>query len=187
MADLLKMDPARIARLRDPARYDVVDPIKLLDVVNPVGDGPVVDVGAGVGFVTLPFARALPQRPIVAVDVLPEMLALLSEDAADLANVETATMPGPATIPLDDGMASLVVMLQVHHELDDAPSLMAECRRILAPGAAICIVDWKPDPEAKGRRVSQERIADDLKAAGLAEVVGHDLYEAHSVTVGRMI
>ena len=185
MADLLKMDPARIARLRDPARYDVVDPVKLLDVIRPVGGGPVVDVGAGVGFVALPFARALPDRRILAVDVQPEMLALLADDAAGLANVETLAMPGPGSIPLADGAASLVVMLQVHHELDDAPALMAECRRILAPGAAICIVDWKPDPEAKGRRVAPVQIAADLESAGFAEIACHNLYEVHSVTVGR--
>ncbi|MEQ9121891.1 MAG: class I SAM-dependent methyltransferase [Alphaproteobacteria bacterium] len=187
MADLLKMDPARIARLRDPARYDLVDPERVLDVVAPHGSGPIVDVGAGVGFVTLPFARRFPDRRIVAADVQPEMLALLAEAAAEegLANVETAPMPGPASLPLADGAASLLVMLQVHHELDDAIALLKECRRVLAPGAAVASVDGTPVGASSARRAPAARIAAALVAAGFAAVATHDLYPQHAPVVAN--
>ena len=42
MADLLKMDPARIARLRDPARLKQIDPATILDHVQPLADGPIL-------------------------------------------------------------------------------------------------------------------------------------------------
>lgn len=185
MADVLKMDPARIARLRDPARFDVVDPLQILNAASPVGPGPIVDVGAGVGFATLPLARQLPDRRFVAADVLGGMLELLASDAAakGLANIETALMPGPAALPLPDDGASLALMVQVHHELDDAISLLKECRRVLAPGAPIVLVDWKPDPNTPGgRRVSQAEIAADLTAAGFTAPTAHEFYAAHSVT-----
>lgn len=185
MADLLKMDPARIARLRDPARLDVVDPLEILNAATPVGPGPIIDVGAGVGFATLPLARRLPDRRIVAADVLGGMMVLLASDAAakGLGNVETALMTGPAALPLPDDGASMALMVQVHHELDDPISLLKECRRVLAPGAPIVLVDWKPDPDAPGgRRVPQTEIAADLAAAGFTAPTAHDLYAAHSVT-----
>ena len=185
MADVQKMDPARIARLRDPARLEVVDPLEILKAVKPMGLGPILDVGAGVGFATLPLARRLPERRIVAADVLGEMLELLASDAAakGLGNIEIALMPGPAALPLPDDGASLALMVQVHHELDDAIGLLKECRRVLAPGAPIVLVDWKPDPDAPGgRRVSQAEIAADLTAAGFSDPTAHDLYAVHSVT-----
>jgi len=77
MADLLKMDPARIARLRDPARLKQIDPATILDHVQPLADGPILDVGAGVGFVSLPFARLLPGRDIIACDIQAGMIELL--------------------------------------------------------------------------------------------------------------
>jgi SAM-dependent methyltransferase len=187
MADELKMDPARIARLRDPKRLETIDPLRILEAATPVGEGPVVDVGCGVGFATLPLARRLPDREVVGVDLLAGMVELLAADAAaaGLANLKTHAMPGPAAIPLDAGSASLVCMVQVHHELDDAPALMRECRRVLAPGAAIVVVDWKPDDDAKGRRLPPERIEADLSGAGFADVRRHDLYPLHSVISGR--
>lgn len=191
MADILKMDPNRIARLRDPARLERVDPEAFLSVVSPLDAGPILDVGAGVGYVSLPFARRFPDRRIVAVDILEGMLELLAEDAAaaGLANLETARMPGPAEIPVDAGAAAMLVMLQVHHELDDAVGLMRECRRTLAPGAPIVIVDWKdedlPGIAKGGRRVSPSAIAKDLTDAGFVDIAAHDIYPLHSTTVGR--
>lgn len=190
MADHLKMDPARIARLRDPARLTVVDPDVALGLAAPVGEGPLVDVGAGVGFVTLPMARRFPGREALGVDVLPGMLALLEEAAAaeGLDAVRTALMPGPTTLPLGDGDASLIVMLQVHHELDDAAGLMRDCARALASGAPIVIVDWKaedlPGMPKGGRRVPAAEIVRDLEGAGFRDVALHDVYPQHAVAIG---
>lgn len=189
MADELKMDPARIARLRDPARYALVDPLRVLAAAAPLGDGPIVDVGAGVGFVSLPLARHFPERRIVAADILAGMLELLDEAAAaeGLGNLESALMPGPDALPLDADGASFLIMLQVHHELDDPVGLLKECRRVLAPGAPVVIVDWKnedlPDMPKGGRRVAPEKIAADLADAGFADPTAHDLYRVHSVLV----
>ena len=99
MADLLKMDPARIARLRDPARLKQIDPATILDHVQPLADGlDPVDVGAGVGFVSLPFARLLPGRDIIACDIQAGMIELLTDDGAaeGLTNLKPTLMPGPS-------------------------------------------------------------------------------------------
>ena len=39
MPDLLGLDPARIERLRDPARYQSVDPQRLLNLLKQGGGG----------------------------------------------------------------------------------------------------------------------------------------------------
>lgn len=191
MADLLKMDPARIARLRDPARLEELDPLRILEAATPQEEGTLVDVGSGVGFVTLPLAERLPQRDVVACDVLEGMLEALAQDAAGrgLGNVTTAPMTSHTALPLPDASAAMLVMLQVHHELDDAVSLLTDCRRVLRPRAPLVIVDWRdedlPGMPAGGRRVARARIEQDLAQAGFAHVENHDLYRLHVTLVGR--
>ena len=190
MADLLKMDPERIARLRDQARLEQVNPQSVLELVTPLGAGSIVDVGAGVGFVALPFARRFPDTRVVACDVLPGMLELLAQSAREekLDNLHTALMSDPVSLALQDDAASLLIMLQVHHELDDAPGLLRECRRVLRPGAPVVIIDWKdedlPGMPASGRRVAQSLIVRDLSASGFQDIRCHDLYAFHSTVIG---
>ena len=191
MPDLLGLDPARIERLRDPARYERVDPNRLWDVVNPPEKGVIVDVGAGVGYVTLPFAERFPDAQLIACDVLEGMLVGLTEDATGrgLKNVQTAWMESPVTLPLADASADLLVMLQVHHELDDAPGLLADCARVLKSDGQIAIIDWKDEeldgvPPA-GRRVGAETIMAQLRDAGFSAPESHALYSHHSaITAG---
>lgn len=185
MGDILGLDPARIARLRDPARLQDLDPARVWDVVAPPTDGEtIVDIGSGVGFLALPFARRLPGCRVVGADVLEGMVTLLAEDARTegLANLEALHMQ-PAHVPLPDGSAALVIMAQVHHELDQPAALLTECARLLRPGGTLAIIDWKDEDNGKsppkGRAVPEETVRTQMAAAGLRDVTSHPLYTYH--------
>ena len=60
MADLYGMDPARIERLRSSERLGYFDPAKIWDALDPDPSVTPVNIGSGVGFVALPFARRYP-------------------------------------------------------------------------------------------------------------------------------
>ncbi len=191
MADLLGMDPGRIERLRSPERLTYLDPDRVWNVATPVESGIIVDVGTGVGFLALPFARRLPYTMVYGCDILDGMLGLLAEEAAreGLTNLRTLAME-PAAIPLPDAGADLVIMAQVHHELDDARALLAECRRLLIPGGTLAIIDWKDEDNdicpPGGRRVPTRVIAGQMRDAGLSNVESHDVYRFHSFLTARM-
>ena len=90
---------------------------------------------------------------------------------------------------MPDACAAMLVMLQVHHELDDAISLLRECRRVLQPGAPLVIVDWVagdiPSMASGGRRVAAEDIQrQQVAETGLKDVTDHPVYTVHSMTVG---
>lgn len=191
MADNTKLDMKRVERLRNPERLNQVDPERLWEVLAPVEEGVIVDIGAGVGFVTLPFARRFPAARVLACDILPGMLELLEQEARGqgLANVETITME-EARVPLPDDSAELVIMLQVHHELSDPPALLKDCHRLLKPGGALAIIDWKGEDEGKGKplegRVPAEVIEKQLTQAGFANIARHPIYERHNfLTAGK--
>ena len=83
MADLYGMDPARIEHLRSPERLEYFDPAKVWDALDPDSSVTLVDIGSGVGFVALPFARRYPQATAVSCDILEGMVALLKDAASE--------------------------------------------------------------------------------------------------------
>jgi len=191
MADLLGMDPARIERLRSPERLAYFDPAKIWQVLNPGQNSTVLDIGAGVGYVTLPFAKNYPSAKVYGCDILEGMVGLLARDATDLglANLETILMQ-PNCVPLPDGIADVIVMAQLHHELDEPEALMAECHRLLNSSGTVAIVDWTDEDNgrspAKGRRVPEATIRAQLSGAGFKDLGSHQVYEFHQFITGQI-
>jgi SAM-dependent methyltransferase len=166
-----KFDPRNVARLDDPARLDYQPVRAVLGLLELTGDETVVDYGAGVGYLTLPLAAALPRGRVVAVDMSAELLATLGErlraqanDGAAQANVGAALAADAAApttdaaasadgrvelvhttgnrVPLPDGSADAIVAVNLWHEIYDEPAALDELRRLLAPGGRLAIVDW---------------------------------------------
>ncbi len=191
MADLLGMDPARIERLRSPERLAYFDPAKIWQVLNPGQNSTVLDIGAGVGYVTLPFAKNFPSAKVYGCDILEGMVGLLARDATDLglANLETILMQ-PNCVPLPDGIADVIVMAQLHHELDEPEALMAECHRLLNSSGTVAVVDWTDEDNgrspAKGRRVPEATIRAHLSGAGFKDLGSHQVYEFHQFITGQI-
>jgi ubiquinone/menaquinone biosynthesis C-methylase UbiE len=134
----------------------------------------VVDVGAGTGFWTVPLARLVgPSGIVFAVDVEPIMLDETRTLAAEhqLPNVEIVQSE-ETSIPLDDGVADLVVLGFVLHEPSDVEAFLAEIVRLLKPDGRVLIVEWQDHPTESGPpleyRVSAEEARALLGAAGLA-------------------
>lgn len=187
---MLGMDPARIERLRSPDRLEYFDPKHIWETLKPAADCTMVDIGTGVGFIALPFATAYPKATVYGCDILEGMIGLLREDAAakGLGNVAGIVMT-PNSIDLPDNGADLVIMAQLHHELDDPDGLLAECKRLLAPGGTVAIVDWKDEDNGKspaaGRRVPVATIRSQLEKAGFTDFALHDGYEFHTFATAQ--
>ena len=54
------------------------------------------------------------------------------------------------SIPLEDGIADLIVMINLHHEIEDPLAILTECYRLLRPGGKIAISDWKKEDTGHG-------------------------------------
>lgn len=191
MADHLGLDPARIARLRSSERLEYFDPDRIWEVLDPAPDCTLIDIGTGVGFLALPFARRYPGSSVYGCDILAGMIDLLREDAGaqGLSNVAGILME-PNSVDLPEGVADIIVMAQLHHELDEPASLLVECRRLLAPKGIVAIIDWKDEENGKsppvGRRVPEAELHTQLEKAGFADLERHDIYEYHTFLTGRV-
>ena len=190
MADRLGTDPTRIERLRSPERLEYFDPDRIWDVLNPVPDCTLIDVGTGVGFIALPFAKRYPAAQVYGCDILDGMIDMLREDAAaqGLGNVKGIVMTSN-TVDLPDGVADVVVMAQLHHELDTPEPLLAECKRLLVTEGIVAIIDWKDEDNGHsppaGRRVPEAQMRSQLEGTGFSDLERHDVYEFHMFLTGK--
>jgi ubiquinone/menaquinone biosynthesis C-methylase UbiE len=141
MADAF--DPQHTGRLEDPARLAALPPAAVVSLLRLEGYETVVDYGAGTGIYTIAVTDAVPAGRVIAVEALSRLAEMLrakvtSGFAARLELVETDAN----TVPLPDGAADRVVMVDVLHHLYDQPEALSEVTRLLHPGGLFVVVDW---------------------------------------------
>lgn len=168
------------AWLTRPERDDEEDATRLHEALALAPGQTACDVGAGSGYHTLRLARAVgPRGRVLAVDLQPEMLALLHERvaAAGLRNVETitATESDPR---LPEGACDLILLVDVYHELAWPEPMLAAFRRALAPAGRLALVEFRAeDPDVPIKRLhkmSKEQIDRELLPRGFRRVEGFD-------------
>lgn len=101
----------------------------------------VLDVGTGPGRLPAEMARRRPDLDLHGVDLSPHMIALagprLAGTGADLRTGDVADLPYP------DGRFDLVVSSLSLHEWPDVRRAAAELARVLAPGGALLLYDFR--------------------------------------------
>jgi ubiquinone/menaquinone biosynthesis C-methylase UbiE len=111
-------------------------PEKVLDALN---------IGAGTGYFSVRLAKRVgPQGRVLATDIQPQMLALLSENmrAAGIRNVESILCT-PKDAKLPEGQLDLALMVDVYHELAYPEETLAQVRRALKPDGRLVLVEYR--------------------------------------------
>lgn len=182
MAESVKFNPAKLARLNDPQRLAVLDPVRIWSALS-LTDTPrvVLDIGAGTGFFARAFAAHMPAGTLYACDAEPLMVEWMRQNLA-VPNI-IPLLSAEAAVPLPDGQAGLIYMIAVHHELLEPLNLLAECHRLLKPGGTIALIDWKKDSPQGGPppeiRIPEHIVLDQLRQTGFKETRQHDLLPCH--------
>jgi precorrin-6B methylase 2 len=116
----------------------------------------VADVGAGSGYYTERLARAVgPDGVVYAVDVQPEMIAMLRERAqrGGLRNVQPV-LGSVKDARLAPESLDLAIMVDVYHELEYPYEMLASLVTALKPGGRIVFVEFR----AEDKRVPIKRL-----------------------------
>lgn len=172
----LKFDLAKLEKLNDPARFESLPPLVFWRALgSPSGACAIVEIGAGTGLFAAAIAHVAPEAVVFAVDTAPQMLEWMRANRPEVA--EKRVVPVLATetrIPLDDGIADAVYMINLHHELAEPDATYAEAYRLLEPGGRLLVVDWADRDTPKGPprevRVSVDGLKAVLDRAGFTEV-----------------
>lgn len=139
-----KFDPQNASRLENPERLVELPPANLIRLLELSGAETVVDFGAGTGMYSVPVADALPSGVLLAVDEHAELLARLRDKlaAAPPAGRVELVQTADNRVPVGDGGADRIFMVNVLHHIHDEPEALAELMRILAQGGLLVVVDF---------------------------------------------
>jgi ubiquinone/menaquinone biosynthesis C-methylase UbiE len=132
----------------------------------------VADVGAGSGVLSFLMSARVPQGRVLAVDIQPEMLEMLTKAQATrgITNVETVlgtlTDPRLATESID-----LALMVDAYHEFSHPYEMMQAIVRALRPGGRVALVEYRAEdpsvPILPTHKMTQEQAKKEMAAVGL--------------------
>ena len=161
--------------LERPEREREEKPAALVNALELGPTDTVADIGAGTGYFTFRMAEKVPRGKVLAVDIQPEMLDLLSAEEAKrgLNNVE------PVLGEIDDpklpaGQVDLVLMVDAYHEFSHPREMMDGIVMGLKPGGRVALVEYRgEDPSVPIKplhKMTQAQAIREMRAVGLEHV-----------------
>ena len=143
----------------------------------PVGSsGVIADIGAGSGYFSRRLATLVPDGAVLAVDIQPEMLAILKRIASEegIDNI-TPILATENSLNLAPGSIDLALMVDAYHELARPREVMLELKEALKPGGKIVLVEYRAEDEAipiiPVHKMTEQQARAEMDAIGLGFVV----------------
>jgi len=182
----LKFDIAKIARLDDVGRFDDLDPDVMWEALGSPKPAAIVDIGAGTGLFARRFAALAPEAKVFAVDTEQRMLDWIAGHGDPAVDDRLHLVLSEETVvPLPDGSADLVIMINLHHELADPEATYREVWRLLRAGGQLLVVDWAKREMVGGPpqsvRASGDEIVAMLGSVGFRDAQAHAGLPKHSL------
>jgi precorrin-6B methylase 2 len=158
--------------LERPDRVTEEQPQKMIAALGLKSTDVVADIGAGTGYISQLIARQVPDGKVLAIDVQPEMIALLQQRIAKskITNIQpqlgTEQSPELAAESID-----LAIMVDAYHEFSYPHEMMAGIVSALKPGGRVVLAEYRgEDPQVfikPHHKTTQKQIQQEMKAVGL--------------------
>ncbi len=132
----------------------------------------VADIGAGTGYFTFRLSPLVPQGKVFAVDIQPEMLALMEtrKTAQKAANVMTVQGTEQDT-KLPAGTVDLAFMVDAYHEFSYPREMMQSIVKGLKPGGRVVLIEYRGEdstvPIKRVHKMTVAQVRKELEAVGL--------------------
>ena len=153
-------------------------PDEIVAALNLSGDETVLDLGAGSGYFTFRFARALPRGLVLATDTEPEMVRHIHHQvlADGMENVRVELVePGDPDVP---AATDVVFICDVLHHVPEPGAWLGKIADQLSPEARLVLIEFKegalPEGPPEAMKISRQALVDLASGAGLRLDVEHD-------------
>lgn len=171
-------DTRKFDKLNNPQRLKHLPPEYFKEKLQLSNVGSIIDIGAGTGLFSREFSKLYPGSRIYAADISPLMVNYIKEKVMpDYPNIRALQM-SDYHAPLQDASADLVIMINLHHEIDEPETMLKECYRLLRSGGRILISDWKKIKTDHGpaieNRYEVPQVEDQLRSQGFLNITGYD-------------
>ena len=134
------------AWLERPARQREERTDQLLNQLPLEPDSVVADIGAGTGYFTFPIAEQVPQGRVVAVDIQPEMLQIISTRMASLGVSNIQTVLGSERDPgLEPSSVDLILLVDAYHEFAWPREMGEAMTRALRPDGRLVLIEYRAE------------------------------------------
>ncbi len=183
-----KFDPRKRSILDDPKRFLFENPDAILSEIGIKPGQVVADIGCGTGFFTLPLAGyAGKEGKVYALDTSPTMIKELRKRSKHLKQVQPIHSQ-ENHFPIEEGILDLVLLVNMIHEVGNQRQFLNEVRRVLKPGAKICVIDWKKKKMQMGPplkiRFTKEDIKRALRRSGYGQIKSLSPLPFHNALLG---
>jgi SAM-dependent methyltransferase len=158
--------------LERPDRAVWQKPDEVVAALHLKGTETLVDVGAGSGYFTFRFAKALPKGKVIAVDVQPEMVRHIHHKVMTerITNVE-AVLTDPSD-PSVDLTADVVFVADVLHHVQDREAWLRRMFSETKPGAKLVVIEFKegklPQGPPEAVKIPKAKLMEIVREAGFA-------------------
>lgn len=180
-----RFDSKKLHKLNNPKRLLDIPVDFIRELLGPTDTDVLVDIGAGTAFFSIAFLKHTGCSAVYACDVSETMIDWMLENVVpDHPEIIPVKADGE-TIPLEDGSAGVVFMINLHHELADPLPVLGEAFRLLKSGGKVVIVDWKKKDMAEGPpthiRYLSHVVEEQLAKTGFNAVFSTDELEKHFI------
>jgi ubiquinone/menaquinone biosynthesis C-methylase UbiE len=148
----------------------------LVDLLGLKAGDVAADIGAGSGYFTRRLSKRVgPAGRVLAVDIQPEMLMILTNKLASEGLTNVQPILGTLTDPrLPAAGIDLVLLVDVYHEFSDPYEMMEGICRGLKPGGRVAFVEYRgedPDVPIKPlHKMTEAQVKKEMSAQPLAFV-----------------
>jgi ubiquinone/menaquinone biosynthesis C-methylase UbiE len=159
----------RVSRLREELPERVVEGMDLAP------DAEVADIGAGTGYFAFRLAEQVPEGRVYAVDIQPEMLAMMRTRLAErgIGNVELV-LGTEADPKLPPAGIDAALMVDAYHEFAYPREMMDAIVAALRPGGRVFLVEYRgEDPRVPIKplhKMTEAQARREMAAVGLEHV-----------------
>lgn len=183
-----KFDTNKLQKLNNPERLKDTPPDYIWDKLNPGKADVLVEIGAGTAFFSLAFMKQAKASKVFACDISDVMIKWVQENITPEYPNIIPVKTEEDSVHLEDEIADIVFMINLHHELHNPNQIVSESWRLLKPGGKVFIVDWKkesPTGPPIEIRCLPEQVKDQLEASGFKNVEYYNELPKHFLVIGE--
>ena len=158
--------------LERPERFEEERPDQVVEQMKLKPTDVVADVGAGTGFFSFRICRVVTQGKVFAVDIQPEMLAIIETRKKELkADNVVALRSAETDAKLPDNSIDVALMVDVYHEFSFPREMTLSLVKALRPGGRVIQIEYRgEDPDVPIKRLHKMTVAQarkEMAAVGL--------------------
>ena len=129
--------------LERPDRAKWQRPDAVVATLGLSGNETIVDVGAGSGYFSFRFARALPRGTVIATDIQPEMVRHMHHKAMSEGVANLRVVLGKSDDPDIPSQADIVFVCDVLHHVPNQTVFLDKLAHEMKPGARLVLIEFK--------------------------------------------